>query len=725
MDHPSSEKDSISRPDLRKILLPIVIWVLLAILALGIAASASRPGGIVQLPSSILATATFITLSLLFVVGVRQWQRLRDHVFGGIEETSIYIGDDEDAPTGWTFTVSASAVSVVTLLAGLSMGPGTISALALPWVLLRDAMPNFVAWWSIAAALNATEILLLGWWLQKSYRRELLSFMAQTADVDVSDISRKSRDDTTPDASAYRELSSHVKSNSLSEEARDLLARGQRRKRRLVLREVLQIVLPLCGLFIANSVQPLTSNYSLFLIVAVTAATMLAVRLVGPWLVNRLGWFGSRLRLGWYVVVASPALTLSSIIAISYLRDDISRPLLFWHRLNSWPVSVATRSFQYLHVIAQFLLPLAIPLSGDLREWSMWVAVAWVSMAVIWVLLRLVGRYNADDDRRSCTLLYLRVFGGERQNRFMYRFVLPMWRGIGTAASVAGPDVTDRQPSASRALNTLFGNVRHQFIAHSTDVWLETLAAMSQRTLDYGITELHCFANTWKNVVISMLKQGTVVLMDLRGLSAKNIGCSYEIGVLHDYVPLCTVVFLVDNTTDTRVLSDNFEQAWNERSQHSPNNGGIGGMATLINVERQDRTAARRIVEEVCEARVDGTRYMRERSKELLEHVRKNIRYVAMTTLTKLEQLGQEEFVAEFGMNTTMLIKDFGDSNTLFTYGVIDQDNLDEIDSLSDSVDELKAEWANNGNVTETEEWAATRAEAQKCLTHLPEPYLS
>jgi hypothetical protein len=59
--------------------------------------------------------------------------------------------------------------------------------------------------------------------------------------------------------------------------------------------------------------------------------------------------------------------------------------------------------------------------------------------------------------------------------------------------------------------------------------------------------------------------------MDLRGFSAKNKGCVFELGVLVRVVPLERIILLTDATTNMPALAETVDEAWRAAPAHSAN----------------------------------------------------------------------------------------------------------------------------------------------------------
>jgi hypothetical protein len=61
--------------------------------------------------------------------------------------------------------------------------------------------------------------------------------------------------------------------------------------------------------------------------------------------------------------------------------------------------------------------------------------------------------------------------------------------------------------------------------------------------------------------------------MDLRSFSKNNAGCVFEISELLNLVVLARLVFVVDRTTDRKVLTETLQRCWRELKPDSPNLG--------------------------------------------------------------------------------------------------------------------------------------------------------
>jgi hypothetical protein len=67
------------------------------------------------------------------------------------------------------------------------------------------------------------------------------------------------------------------------------------------------------------------------------------------------------------------------------------------------------------------------------------------------------------------------------------------------------------------------------------------------------------------------MAESDIVAMDLRGFSASNQGCLYELQCLIDIVPVERVVLLTDRTTDRACLDEALAASLSNMAKDSPN----------------------------------------------------------------------------------------------------------------------------------------------------------
>jgi hypothetical protein len=90
-------------------------------------------------------------------------------------------------------------------------------------------------------------------------------------------------------------------------------------------------------------------------------------------------------------------------------------------------------------------------------------------------------------------------------------------------------------------------------------------------TAGYRINNFFCRTDAWKPVLARLVREGDVVLMDLRSFAALNAGCVQELRHLIEFVPLVRCVFIIDRTTDLAHLRSVLDEAWRSIGAASPN----------------------------------------------------------------------------------------------------------------------------------------------------------
>ncbi|NQZ11200.1 MAG: hypothetical protein HRT35_28950 [Algicola sp.] len=77
--------------------------------------------------------------------------------------------------------------------------------------------------------------------------------------------------------------------------------------------------------------------------------------------------------------------------------------------------------------------------------------------------------------------------------------------------------------------------------------------------------------NHWKQGVVHLAELSKVALVDLRGVTAKNVGITYELDFLVDRYNLQHALFLFDDTTDVQCVHDALQTSWACMLPDSPN----------------------------------------------------------------------------------------------------------------------------------------------------------
>ena len=208
----------------------------------------------------------------------------------------------------------------------------------------------------------------------------------------------------------------------------------------------------------------------------------------------------------------------------------------------------------------------------------------------------------------NARLLLLRVFGAQRRSERLYDLFNARWRYRGSMQLIGGTDLATSTLEPHEFLDFLSGRLARNFIHGSADLErrMATLDLRPDPDGRFRVNELFCDDAAWRPAVGRLMAQSEVVVMDLRGFSAANRGCIFELQALIDRVPLGRLVVLIDRATDLAALRRSLLELWPGMSAASPNaslaratlqvlaleGSAAGGVARLL--ARCDRILAER-----------------------------------------------------------------------------------------------------------------------------------
>jgi len=195
---------------------------------------------------------------------------------------------------------------------------------------------------------------------------------------------------------------------------------------------------------------------------------------------------------------------------------------------------------------------------------------------VVAVMLR-----HAPGDRSPRRLLLLRVFGYQQRTEKLFDRVAQAWRFEGPVQLIAGVDLASRTATPGAILRLLSGSLRQQYIANAADIQarIAQLDGVPDRDGRFRINNVYCHDDTWRGALTALLEASDCVLMDLRGFSARNQGCVFELEQLLLRVPLASVVLVVDDGTDLRLLGQTLTQSWTRAF------GSVAGTLSLVFIQ--------------------------------------------------------------------------------------------------------------------------------------------
>jgi hypothetical protein len=205
-----------------------------------------------------------------------------------------------------------------------------------------------------------------------------------------------------------------------------------------------------------------------------------------------------------------------------------------------------------------------------------WIAAGGVAFLVFYAIVAAgfrVLRGRGANDEQGPRLLVLRVFALGRKSRNLFDRFTTHWRHVGSVQLIAGPDLASSTVEPHEFLDFLRRRLGHRYLdsAESIDRALSQLDAVPDPDGRYRISDFICRDHAWRTVFHRLAAASDVVLMDLRGFSPANSGCTYEVGELLNVVPSDRITIVVDRFTDEAFLERTLADARARLAEGSPN----------------------------------------------------------------------------------------------------------------------------------------------------------
>ena len=200
--------------------------------------------------------------------------------------------------------------------------------------------------------------------------------------------------------------------------------------------------------------------------------------------------------------------------------------------------------------------------------------------------------------RPASRLLLLRVFGFGRRSRRLLDLLGARWRLIGSIDLIAAPDLASRTIEPSTFLEFIRGRLARLFIRTPEQLERRLAALDHQPDPDarFRINQLYCSDDMWREAVIRLMGEASLVVIDLRGFGAGRSGCVYELQTLLDTVPLPRLALLFDRTTDRGALETMLTDHWQRLDAASPNLTLADPTLRLIDASGDDALVVRRLL---------------------------------------------------------------------------------------------------------------------------------
>jgi hypothetical protein len=254
-----------------------------------------------------------------------------------------------------------------------------------------------------------------------------------------------------------------------------------------------------------------------------------------------------------------------------------------WYR-NKW---ISEQSITLDAIWLLFGIFQSIGLIGEGERWFLASLVSFfVYKLVTWAGFKLLRR---EPPPRGVVpkLLVLRVFSLGKRSERLFDVLSMHWRFVGSIRLIAGPDLATSTMEPHEFLDFLSGKLARRFIdsAQTLDLRLSEMDLLPDHDGQFRVNDFFCHDETWRMVLSRLVRESDAVLMDLRGFTAQNTGCIYEIGELINLAPLGQVIFLIDDTTDEAFLRQILQQSLTEMRPASPNRQLSSGAPCLLRLQ--------------------------------------------------------------------------------------------------------------------------------------------
>jgi hypothetical protein len=192
---------------------------------------------------------------------------------------------------------------------------------------------------------------------------------------------------------------------------------------------------------------------------------------------------------------------------------------------------------------------------------------------------------------RGWNLLLLRSFSIGPASERLFDALERHWRRSGSIQMIAGYDLASRTVELHELMDFASGKLARRFIdgRPALERRLREMDLQPDRDGRYRVNDFFCYGDTWRDVLLALIRNTDLVLMDLRGFSQKNAGCVFEIQELVRAVPMERIVFVVDSATDRPLLERTFAAAQSGTA--------LTARPCLLPVTRLDSTAMRKLLQ--------------------------------------------------------------------------------------------------------------------------------
>jgi hypothetical protein len=232
-----------------------------------------------------------------------------------------------------------------------------------------------------------------------------------------------------------------------------------------------------------------------------------------------------------WVLMAWPAWRSARLLAAGYVAKRFSEPVYLLGGI--WLVA---------------LLMEALSASHGIGANALWLMACW-----LWIPLGLLSlRGWLAPSTPAPMLLVLRVFRRDAEVQALFDDVVEAWRHSGPSCLIAGTDLALRTLEPDELFTFVSGRLHERFIGSAASLTrrIGSLDLAADPDGRFRVNEFYCFDSTWQLALEGLVAHSDVVLMDLRGLRAENLGSLHELRVLTRAIRVRRIVLLFNELTD-------------------------------------------------------------------------------------------------------------------------------------------------------------------------------
>ncbi|HUO63673.1 MAG TPA: hypothetical protein VMT97_08220 [Terriglobales bacterium] len=232
-----------------------------------------------------------------------------------------------------------------------------------------------------------------------------------------------------------------------------------------------------------------------------------------------------------WVLMGWPAWRSARLLAAGYVAKRFSEPVYLLGGI--WLVA---------------LLMEALSASHGIGAGALWVMACW-----LWIPLGMRSlRGWLAPPAGAPMLLVLRVFRRDAEVRALFDDVVEAWRHSGPSCLIAGTDLALRTLEPDELFAFVSGRLHERFIGSEASLArrIGSLDLAADPDGRFRVNEFYCFDSTWRQALDGLVAHSDVVLMDLRGLHAENLGSLHELRVLTRASRVRRIVLLFNEHTD-------------------------------------------------------------------------------------------------------------------------------------------------------------------------------